>query len=192
MIFLDIETKAWNNSEGVDFFKISDLEISYVGVIDETGKEMDFWEDDIEGLGKLLRSTDWVVGYNSISFDLPVIANYLGEDINNVPQIDLMVAIYKKIGFRPKLDDVANATLGYGKSGKGSDAPKLWEEKRLQELRDYCMQDVRVTKNLYDFVVRNGFVKYYDKSGFLRQTEIDWDLGKKVPIESEEAVQGLF
>jgi DEAD/DEAH box helicase domain-containing protein len=182
MIFLDIETK---NTTNEDFFDTKSLQISYTGVIDEKGNELDFWEKDIPKLGELLKSTDWVVGYNSISFDLPVIGNYLGKEINEVPQLDLMVAMFRTIGFRPKLDDLASATLGRGKIGKGLDAGVYWASGDLDSLKKYCMEDVRLTKEVYEFGVKNGWVKYYDKSGFIQQTNINWDLGKKEkkPVE---------
>ena len=184
MLFLDVETQ---NSVMVGKTLILDeLKISYVGVIDDKGTEYDFWESDLDKLGKMIKKHDWVVGYNVLGFDMPVIANYIGAWAKEIPMIDLMIAIYKKVGFRPKLDHVTNATLGYGKNGVGSDAPRLYAEGNLQKLRDYCMQDVRITKDLYEFGLKNGFVKYYDKKGFLLQTDIDWELGKVNVKESVE------
>jgi len=176
MIFLDIETK---NTANEDYFSTKGLQISYTGVIDEAGNELDFWEKDIPALGELLKKADWIVGYNSISFDLPVIGNYLGIEINDLPQLDLMVALQKAIGFKPKLDDVVTATLGKGKIGHGSDAPVYFASGRLDELKAYCMEDVRLTKQLYEFGLTNGYVKYYSKKGFVEEVKINWDLGKK-------------
>ncbi|MCC7289687.1 ribonuclease H-like domain-containing protein [bacterium] len=182
MIFLDIETKAVEN---FDFSKLNEFQISYTGVIDDNGNEVDFWEEDIPKLKPILEATDWIVGYNSISFDLPVIANYLGTEVNELPQIDLMVAVHKQIGFRPKLDDLVSATLGRSKIGKGLDATIYWANGELDKLREYCMEDVRLTRDLYEFGKKNGYVNYYDKQGFVRQTKVDWELGKKVkkPVE---------
>ena len=90
-----------------------------------------------------------------------------------------MVALQKTIGFRPKLDDVVMATLGKGKIGKGKDAPVYFASGQLDKLKEYCMEDVRLTKELYEFGLKNGFVKYYNKSGFAQQTNINWELGRK-------------
>jgi DEAD/DEAH box helicase domain-containing protein len=174
MIFLDIETKSWS-----DFMSFADAQISYMGVIDDDGKEIDFWEADLPKLKPILEKTDWIVGYNSIGFDLPIIGNYLGAEVNDLPQIDLMVAVYKTIGFRPKLDDLVTTTLGRSKIAKGSDAPIYWANGDLESLRKYGMEDVRLTKELYEFGKKNGYVKYTDKQGFVRQANINWDLGKK-------------
>ncbi len=178
MLFLDIETQNnWKNGES---FKVEDLRISYAGVINgETGEELDFWEEDIDKLKTLLLSGETVVHYNGFSFDMPVIANYTGPEILDVPQIDLMVAFYKRIGFRPKLDDVATATLGYGKIGKGSDAVMYWESGQLDKLKKYCIQDVHVTMDVYNYGKEHGKVKYFDRNGFKREVSIDWSLGEK-------------
>lgn len=191
MLFLDIETQ--NNWSAGESFKIKDLRISYTGVIDgDSGKELDFWEDDTEKLGELLKQADMVVHYNGFTFDMPVIANYVGDDILDVPQIDLMVAAYKAIGFRPKLDMLTNATLGYGKIGKGSDAVVYWEAGELDKLKKYCLQDVRVTMDLYNFGKENGYIKYHDRNGFLKEAKIDWSWGEKVPEPKNEDVISMF
>lgn len=174
MIFLDIETKDWAES-----MAMSEMQISYMAVIDDKGNEFDFWEKDLPNLKPKLESTDWIVGYNNLSFDTPIIGNYLGAWVNDLPQIDLMVALFKTIGFRPKLDVVATTTLGKGKIGKGSDATVYWAKGELDKLREYCMEDVRITKELYEFGLKNGWVKYIDKAGFVRQVDINWELGKK-------------
>lgn len=182
MLFLDIETQ---NSGDLDFISTSEFKISYVGVIDDDGKELDFWEKDLPSLKPLLEKTDWIVGYNNLSFDTPILGNYLGKEINDLPQIDLMVAIAKTIGFRPKLDNVVQNTLGKGKIGSGKDAVIYWLNKDLDSLKKYCMEDVRLTKELYEFVEKNGYIKYTDKQGFARQSTINWNLGKKdrKPVE---------
>lgn len=191
MLFLDVETQ--NDWQVGESFKVENLKISYVGVIDyETREEFDFWEEDMEKLSDMLKGTDKVVGYNSISFDIPVIANYLGEDIKNIPQIDLMVAVYKKIGFRPKLDDLTNATLGHGKIGSGYDAVKYYASGQLDKLKEYCLEDVRITMELYDFGLKNGFVKYYDRGGFIRTTEVDWKLGENTPAATTQDAISMF
>lgn len=190
-LYLDIETQ--NSFDDPDVSTTKDLKISYIGVIDDAGKSYDFWEHDMDKFHDLLKRADMIIHYNGFSFDMPVIANYIGDDVLNLPQIDLMVAAYKQIGFRPKLDDLSNATLGYGKSGKGTDALVYWAEKDLESLRSYCLQDVQVTKDLYHYGRDHGMIKYYDKSGFLQEVEIDWDLGARVKAKDPgEDIMTLF
>jgi len=51
-----------------------------------------------------------------------------------------------------KLDSIAIATLGKGKNGSGGNAVELFRQKKIIELFEYNLQDVRVTKQLYDFL----------------------------------------
>ncbi len=184
MIFLDIETQ--NDWTGGEVFKLSDQKISYVGVIDEQGNEYDFWEDDLPKLEPMLRDTDLIVGYNLVGFDMPIIGNYLGADIVNLPNLDLMVAAYKKLGFRPKLDSLTTATLGASKIGSGADAVRYYASGELDKLKEYCLEDVRLTKRLYEYGRDNGRIKYFDRSGFIKEIDIDWSLGMSGEKEEEQ------
>ncbi len=184
MIFLDIETQNdWTINPVIS---IPEYKISYTGVIDDKDKAYDFWEDDMEKLGELLKSADMIVGYNIFGFDMPIITNYLGPDILKLPQLDLMAAAFKALGFRPKLDSLTTATFGESKIGKGSDAVKYFAAGDLDSLKKYCLEDVRLTKKLYEFGKENGYVKYFDRKGFISQIDINWDDGLKERKESKE------
>lgn len=191
MIFLDIETQ--NDWTGGEVFKLSDQKISYVGVIDEQGNEYDFWEEDLPKIEPMLREADLIVGYNLVGFDMPIIGNYLGEEIVKLPNLDLMVAAYKKLGFRPKLDSLTTATLGASKIGSGADAVRYYAAGEYDKLKEYCLEDVRLTKRLYEYGRDNGSIKYYDKGGFVKDLEIDWDLGlSDAKKEEEPETMSLF
>jgi DEAD/DEAH box helicase domain-containing protein len=189
ILYLDIETQ--NDWTGGQVFKTADQKISYVGVIDENNKEYDFWESDMVKLEPLLRSASLIIGYNLTGFDIPIIGNYLGKDINDVPQLDLMVAAYKKLGFRPKLDSLLQATFGVGKIGSGADAVRYYASGQLDKLKEYCLEDVRLTKRLYEYGRDNKHIKYFDRGGFTKELEIDWDLGKKVK-EKDAGTMSMF
>ncbi len=178
MIFLDIETKSGVFEHGDDAMK--KMEISYAGCIDYDTKELtSIWDkpEDYKKLGDLLFSTDMVAGYNLISFDMPIIANYLGEKVMDIPMLDLMVAFQKAAGFRIKLDNLCKATLGKGKIGSGLDAVKYYAAGELDKLKKYCDEDVRLTMELYDWGKEHGKVKYLDRSGFVVEMPIDWEDG---------------
>lgn len=51
-------------------------------------------------------------------------------------------------GFTYKLDALAQANGLGGKTGSGELAPKLWQQGRQEEVINYCMNDVRLTKQL--------------------------------------------
>jgi DEAD/DEAH box helicase domain-containing protein len=105
--------------------------------------------------------------------------------------MDLMVAVYKKLGFRPKLDSLLQATFGVGKIGSGADAVRYYASGQLDKLKEYCMEDVRLTKRLYEFGKDNGYIKYFDRGGFAHELQVDWDLGKKVK-EKDAGTMSMF
>jgi DEAD/DEAH box helicase domain-containing protein len=52
--------------------------------------------------------------------------------------------------------------LGKGKSGTGLQAILYWRNGRLEELKKYCLDDVRVTKQVYEYGVKNKKILYSD------------------------------
>lgn len=56
--------------------------------------------------------------------------------------------IYKKMYKNQKLESICQALLGKGKTGKGSDALKLYREGRFEDLKSYCLNDARLTMEL--------------------------------------------
>jgi DEAD/DEAH box helicase domain-containing protein len=176
MIVLDIETISDNPNDIV--IKPEDQRMTYTGVIQyESGEEIDIWENDLEKLRKILYETDLIIGYNIIWFDIPVLAKYLGQELNQLPMLDLMAAAKEAIGYRPKLNNLANAMLDRGKLGSGSDAGKYYLGGQLDELKKYCLEDVRLTRDVYDYGKKYGKIKYFDKNGFIREAKIDWSWG---------------
>ncbi len=131
-------------------------------------------EDRIQELIDLVRSADLVVGYNIIGFDYEVLRGYADIDYKALPTLDLMADLELRLGFRPKLDSVASATLGTGKSADGLQALAWWREGEVEKIAEYCREDVKVTRDLYNFGKRNRFVKVSRFSGEPRKVEVDW------------------
>lgn len=191
MLFLDVETKSGVFKGTEDEFK--GLEISYLSAIDyETKKEYDIWEkeEDFALLKRLFSESNLIVGYNIVHFDMPVIANYLGEEVKKLPNLDLMVAFQKTTGFRIKLDNLARATLKRGKIGNGLDAIKYFAEGKLDELKKYCIEDVKLTIELFDYGIKTGKIKYFDLDGFEKEIDIDWSLGLGNTLGKEISKEG--
>jgi len=97
-----------------------------------------------------------------------------GIDLAQLPTLDMMVEIQKRLGFRLKLDMLATATLQTGKSADGLQAVRWWREGRIDELFDYCQQDVEVTYRLYEFGKQNRFLQYFDRQYKLKRVPIAW------------------
>lgn len=163
-IVLDIETQ--NTFEDVGVYNPALLSISLVGCyFYETDKFEAFFEADLPRLWPLLERADRVIGYNLFGFDYPCMQSYYTGDFRKIPTVDLMLEIERRIGFRVKLDDVAHATLGEGKSGHGLQAVEFWKKQELDKLRDYCLQDVKVTRDVYEFALKNQVVHFNDRQG---------------------------
>jgi len=160
-IVLDIETQNIFERGNRDASK---LRISFVGIFDyATNEYSGFFENDLPMLWRVLEQCDRLIGYNIKGFDIPVMNAHYAGDLTKLPQLDLMEEIAKGTGFRLKLDDVAQATLGVGKSGSGLDAVKYYQEGKLDLLKEYCLQDVKVTKQVYEFGRIHGHVFYPDR-----------------------------
>ncbi len=163
-IVIDIETQ--NTFQDVGKYDHSLLRISLVGAFFyETGAYETFLEKDLPSLWPRLEKADRLIGYNIKGFDSPVMNNYYAGDLLRLPTLDIMEEIQKHIGFRVKLDDVARSTLGAGKSGNGLMAVQYFRQGQIDKLREYCLQDVKVTKEVYEYGLARGEVKFRDRIG---------------------------
>ena len=182
-IVLDLETqKAFEEVGGRG--KNHLLKISVCGIYDySTEKYQIFREYEIPKLATILQTADQIIGYNIKDFDFEVLRPYLNFDIHQVPYFDILEEIDKVLGHRVKLEDVAKATLGAGKSGSGRDALVLFKQGRFDDLGKYCLDDVKITKKLYDYAATNGKLLYKD---FFKIREIPFKI-----IQPEPRV-GLF
>jgi len=133
-----------------------------------------YTEDTISELVALLQSADLVIGYNIKGFDYEVLRGYTEANLRALPTLDLMYELEGRLGFRPKLESVVSATLGTGKTADGLQALKWWREGEIEKIAEYCTEDVRVTRDLFEFGKRNRFVLVSRFGGKPRQVEVDW------------------
>lgn len=75
-------------------------------------------------------------------------------------QLDIMEELTNTLGYRVGLDKVAEATLGINKSGHGLQAIEDYKAGRMAELKAYCIDDVKITKEVYDYGLENGHLKF--------------------------------
>lgn len=128
--------------------------------------------DQLDTVWSLLEQADALVGYNSNHFDIPLLNKYYPGDLTQIKSIDLLESIRASLGRRLRLDSVAEATLGVKKSGHGLQAVRWWHEGKIDEIKKYCEQDVRITKKLFDYAFKNQHVKFKDGA---RKKEIPID-----------------
>ncbi len=177
-IVLDIETA--NSFADVGKYDPALLKVSLVGVYSyDTDTYDSFLEPELPKLWRLLESADRIIGYNILGFDFPVLNTYYPGDLIKFPSLDIMAEIEKQIGFRVKLDDVAHASLGVGKSGNGLQAIEFFRRGEIDKLRAYCLQDVKVTKEVYEYGLKNDHVKYNDRIGKQVAVPVRFALGQE-------------
>jgi len=140
----------------------------------DTGEFLEVTEDTLQQLIDLLIEAELVVGYNIRGFDYPVLSAYTDHDLGALPTLDIMQHIEDRLGFRPKLDSVVVPTLGAGKSADGLQALEWWRQGEIDKIIEYCREDVRVTRDLYDFGKRNRCVLVSRFSGTPRRVEVTW------------------
>lgn len=173
MIVLDLETQ--NTFQDVGAYDPKRLKISVVGVYDGAADAYkSFREHELKDLWPLLEHTDRLVGFNIKGFDLPVLGAYYPGDLMRIPAVDLMYLLEEKIGFRVSLDSVASATLGTQKSGSGLKAVAYYAAGEWDKLIAYCLDDVKLTRELYDYACAHRELKYRDRnSGALISVPVD-------------------
>jgi DEAD/DEAH box helicase domain-containing protein len=140
----------------------------------DTGEFTVYTEDRVAELIELLQDAELVVGYNIRGFDYEVLRGYTDVDLQSLPTLDLMYDLQDRLGFRPKLESVASPTLGTGKSADGLQALEWWKSGEIDKIADYCREDVRVTRDLFEFGRRNRCVMVSRFGGKPRQVEVDW------------------
>lgn len=183
-IVLDVETKkAFSEVEKYDPAKLG---VSYVGICRrsvENGAVIEnklegFFEDELAKLWPIMEQADRIIGFNIISFDFPVMNSYYHGDLSSFPVLDILDAIKRAVGHRVSLDAIAHETLGTGKSGSGLDALKYYAEGRLEELAKYCLDDVRITRDIYLQGLEHGEVSFKNKWDRLVTAKVDFSFKK--------------
>jgi DEAD/DEAH box helicase domain-containing protein len=171
-VVLDIETQ--NTFDEVGGYFTDKLKVSLVGCyFYDTDSYESFLEEDLPALFARLERCTRIIGYNSIGFDMPVLNNYYPGDLLKIGQLDLLQLINQSLGYRIKLDDVAKATLGTQKSGHGLQAVTWWKEGNIPAIREYCLQDVKVTKEVYEFALQHGYILFDDRQKERHGVNID-------------------
>lgn len=172
-VVLDIETQ--NTFQEVGAYDHSLLKISIVGCyFYETDEYVAYTEQELPKLFQRLEKSGRIIGYNTKGFDNPVLNNYYAGDVCKFPALDLLEVIAGSLGFRVKLDDVAYGTIGKGKTGHGLQAVEWWKQGEIEKIKQYCLDDVRVTKEVYEFGKTYGLVRFHDKLGALHEVPVDF------------------
>ncbi|MFA6094787.1 MAG: ribonuclease H-like domain-containing protein [Candidatus Paceibacterota bacterium] len=160
-IIFDIETR--NTFDEAQSNDPADLDISVVCLYDsKDDKYYSFEQHEFKDMWKHFEQADMIIGYNSEHFDVPLLNKYYAGDLTKIKHLDILKEIKNSYGRRMKLDQVAEGTLGEHKSGHGLDAIVWWKKGELDKIKKYCIDDVRLTKDIYEYARKNGKLKFQE------------------------------
>ena len=177
-VVFDIETYG-------DIRNRAEIKVTVVSVYEyETDSYRSFDEHQLSELWPILERAERIIGYNSKGFDAPILDKYYPGDINVIPHLDLLEKIKDSAGKRFKLDDIAKATLEISKSADGLQAIKWYEEGKIEEIKKYCEQDVKVTKDIYDFGREHKQLFYKNLTGEVLPFAVNFEKTEK-PVRAK-------
>jgi len=159
-IVLDIETQNLFSDVGGKE-NLTKLLLSVIGVYSYADSSfLTFTEKELPAFESLLKRIDLIIGFNINHFDLPVLKKYLSVDLSKIPTLDIMTEVVNMTGHRVSLDDLVINTLGKRKSANGLLAVDYFRQGRMDELKKYCLDDVRLTRDLYEHGLKHGEIKF--------------------------------
>ncbi len=170
--YFDLETQKSSDDVG-GWGNIHKMGLAVGVVWDSLDREFFTYEEkDARKLVEKLRSADLVVGFNVIGFDYTVLQPYSDFDLQEINTFDMLVDVKKNLGFFLSLNHLAQYTLNAEKSADGLVSLQWYKEGKIDKIKQYCRQDVEITRDLYLFGEQHGFVKYQKRT--LLQLPVEW------------------
>lgn len=184
ILVLDLETQKTFDEVGRQ--NVHKLKVSVVGTFDyETRQYLSYEEKELNKLEARLKSADLLIGFNIRRFDLVVLKPYLFLAVESLPVLDLLEEIESVRGHRVSLQSVAQATIDIQKTGQGLEAVELFKRGQMEALKQYCLNDVRLTKEIYEYGKSNHRV-YFISNRDWKKYEIPVRWGNPVSLKKEE------
>jgi len=170
----DIETQR--SAQEVGGWHRADLMgVSCVVLYDsKTDKFIEFFDDQIPLLIEYLKQFDLVVGFNIKRFDFRVLSGYSDFAFETLPTLDILEEIHKRLGYRLSLEHLVRVTLDTKKTADGLQALRWWKQGRMREIIDYCKQDVAITRDLFLYGEKNGYLLFKNKAGNTVRVPVNW------------------
>lgn len=191
-ITFDIETYSPSDLDRID---VKEFRCSVCGAFISwlnggKGEYIAFLEDNIKEFIALLKHADLIIGYNHIWFDIPVLQKYADFDLLKLPCYDIMLKVEQKIGSKLRLNDLCKANFeGDLKTDNYSVYRHYHKDGKWLELIDYCMNDVRLTEQLFQQILTTKKLTYYDLH---IQKEIIMDTVEFGKVEIQEGATSIF
>ena len=213
-VIFDVETqKLFEEIEDRDPGKLLISVVSaYRRKIDKDYREIEgemksFWIPEarlfptLDEMWEWFEGADRIIGFNTLGFDIAAVEPYYEKSFAELSHFDILEEIRKNFGRRISLDAVAKETIGLDQSkiASGLDAVAWWKmrtKESLENLKKYCEEDVRVTRDVYDYGLREGKLKFKDRWNEPREVGVDFLYKKEDPTTPEASLgagqMGLF
>ena len=171
-IIFDIETKNFFTDPGVGRDNFDALEISVVGLYSYA--EQRAWcveEHELASLAPYFERAETIVGFASNRYDIPVLNRYLQKATHGAlnlwdkSRVDLLDIVERALGHRVSLSRLAEENLGERKGQSGAEAITMFREGRMDELKAYCLQDVDMTRRLFELWRSSGIAVSHRETG---------------------------
>lgn len=112
-VIFDLETKSFFVEDGKfdpSKFGVSVLSL-YHRKLDETlseveGEILSFWEKDFQNMWKIFQNANRIIGFNSLSFDVPALSPYSPNGFSKLPHFDILDEIKKATGHKTSLHKI--------------------------------------------------------------------------------------
>ena len=178
ILYFDLETqKSSDEVGGWSPVQIKLMKLA-VGVVWDSREQKYFTyrEDEASQLADKLRTADLVVGFNVLRFDYTVLEHYGPFDLEKINTFDMLVDVKNILNFRLGLNHLAQHTLNAEKSADGLISIQWYKEGKMDKIIEYCKQDVAITRDLFLFGEKEGFLKYKTRAGKIDTFQVDWKI----------------
>ncbi len=192
-LVIDLETKKSFAEVGGER-NIAQLGVSVAGVYSYgTDSFVALEEHELSRLEDMLHETAHIIGFNINHFDIPVLKPYVKNRavFDKIAVTDLYQDAVDFLGHRVGLGAVSEATLGESKSGHGLEALEWFRQGRVEEVKKYCLDDVRLTRDVYEYGKKNGHILFRSFSdNKIHSVPVEWARGYAKPgrVLLEEAL----
>ena len=182
-VFFDLETQHLFQELGMTDSRSRDptkLKLAVAGIL--SNKEHLFFEESqAQELFETLDQADLIVGHNLFGFDYLVLQPYIKQNIIKTLQnktFDMMLELEKLTRCWSSLDDLGKRNVGFTKTVDTLKIPKMWRDGERQEVKDYLLNDLKMTEAVFDHGRNVGKFKYelknYGKSLGEKEVCVKW------------------
>jgi DEAD/DEAH box helicase domain-containing protein len=177
---LDIETQRLSGEVEGGWDNIPAFGLAVAVVMNDSGRWRSYLEVQADELLTTLEIAPLIVTFNGIRFDYEVLRPYgLDPEALYPKSYDILAEMEKVLGHRVSLNNIARAmneavdefhTL---KSADGMLAVEWFRKGEVKKVIDYCLNDVRVTRAIFEFIQSAGYVYYTGRSGVKKCILVD-------------------